>query len=75
MNSKDTLLDVQGMSCPSCISHVNAALTDLDGVTKVEVRLRNGKVLIEHDPMVAPVESLIEALGEAGYESKPSAAA
>jgi copper chaperone len=75
MNSKDTLLDVQGMSCPSCIRHVNAALADLDGVTKVEVRLRDGKVLIQHDPTAATVQSLIEALAEAGYESKPSAAA
>ena len=75
MNNKDTLLEVQGMSCPSCIRHVNAALAELDGVTKVDVRLREGKVLIQHDPTAAPVESLIEALGEAGYESKASAAA
>jgi copper chaperone len=75
MNNKDTLLEVQGMSCPSCIRHVNAALAELDGVTKVEVRLRDGTVLIQHDPTAAPVKSLIEALSEAGYESKASAAA
>ncbi len=75
MSNKETLFDVMGMSCPSCIRHVNAALADLDGVEKVEVRLRDGKVLVQHDPSVANVTTLIEALREAGYESTVSAAA
>jgi len=75
MNNKETLLDVMGMSCPSCIRHVNAALADIEGVAKVEVRLRDGKVLVQHDPAVANVNTLIEALREAGYESTVSAAA
>jgi copper chaperone len=75
MNNKETLLDVMGMSCPSCIRHVNAALADIEGVAKVEVRLRDGKVLVQHDPAVANVNTLIEALREAGYESTPSVAA
>ena len=75
MNNKETLLDVMGMSCPSCIRHVNAALADIEGVAKVEVRLRDGKVLVRHDPAVANVNTLIEALREAGYDSTVSAAA
>lgn len=75
MNNKETLLDVMGMSCPSCIRHVNAALADIEGVAKVEVRLRDGKVLVQHDSAVANVNTLIEALREAGYESTVSAAA
>lgn len=75
MSYKETLLDVMGMSCPSCIRHVNAALAEVDGVAKVEVRLRDGKVLIQHDPEVVNVSTLIEALREAGYDSTPSVAA
>jgi len=75
MNNKETLLDVMGMSCPSCIRHVNAALADIEGVAKVEVRLRDGKVLVRHDPAVANVNALIEALRDAGYDSTVSAAA
>jgi copper chaperone len=75
MENKETLLDVTGMTCPSCIRHINAALADIEGVAKVEVRLRDGKVLVQHDPAVADVNALLEALREAGYESTVSAAA
>lgn len=69
-----TILDVEGMTCMSCIRHVNDALCDLDGVAKVEVKLRDGTVIVQHDPAQAPVSSLIDALREAGYESQPRTA-
>lgn len=73
--NRETLLDVMGMSCPSCIRHINDALAELEGITSIDVRLRDGKVAILHDPATAPIDSMIEALREAGYESSPSAAA
>jgi copper chaperone len=72
--TSETLLDVTGMSCQSCVSHIHRALRDLKGVDKVDVRLRDGRVLVQHDPSAAPIDSLIEALREAGYESSASAA-
>ena len=73
MTEKETLLDVQGMSCASCVHHVGTALKDVDGVAKVDVRLREGKVLVRHDADVS-IESLVKALSEAGYDSSPAAA-
>jgi copper chaperone len=75
MNSKIAVLDVTGMTCPSCVRHVNAALADIEGVAKVEVRLRDGKVHIQYDPELVSLDTLIEALHEAGYEAEASAAA
>jgi copper chaperone len=75
MNNKETVLDVMGMTCPSCVRHVNTALADIEGVAKVEVRLRDGKVSIQYDPEVVPLNTLIEALREGGYELAPSVAA
>ncbi len=69
-NEQDTILEVQGMTCPSCIRHVSSALTDLDGVGTVDVKLRDGLVVVKHDPSQAPVSQLIAALVEAGYVSK-----
>ncbi|WAS91397.1 heavy-metal-associated domain-containing protein [Nannocystis punicea] len=71
----ETILDVPGMSCQSCVRHIREALGQLDGVTEVEVRLRDGKVLVHHDPNEATVHRLIAALREAGYESSLAAAA
>lgn len=69
-NEQDTILEVQGMTCPSCIRHVTTALKDLDGVGAVNVKLREGVVLVKHDLTQAPITRLIDALADAGYESK-----
>ena len=69
-NEKDTILEVEGMSCPSCIRHVTSALSDIDGVDKIDVKLRDGLVIVKHDKTQAPIGQLIGALGEAGYASK-----
>ena len=59
-------LEVQGMSCGSCVKHVTLALQPLTGVRGVEVDLQSGRVRVSgefpqgSDPMVA-------ALSAAGY--------
>lgn len=68
-----TVLSVQGMTCPSCLHHVQSALRDLEGVRKVDVRLREGKVTVETQGQEPTVTAMIEALREAGYESAPVA--
>ena len=69
-NENDTILTVQGMTCPSCIRHVTEALKELDGVDTVRVELRDGIVAVQHDAAATPVERLIDALRDAGYESQ-----
>ena len=68
---RDTILTVEGMTCGSCVRHVTEALKELDGVGKVDVRLRDGIVVVRHDAGEAPVDRLIDALRDAGYESRP----
>ncbi len=70
MDTKTTTLTVEGMTCPSCIARVHRALGDLDDVSGIDVRLREGTVVVRHGG-TADVSTLIEALREAGYESSP----
>jgi copper chaperone len=67
---RETTLEVEGMTCHSCVRHVNDALAELDGVQKVNVRLREGRVTVRHAPP-ASIDGMVEALREAGYESSP----
>lgn len=67
----ETTLAVKGMSCPSCIRHIDEALKEVDGVSDVQVKLREGQVLIRHEPNSSIVPALVGALKEAGYESSP----
>ncbi|MDC0684471.1 heavy-metal-associated domain-containing protein [Sorangium atrum] len=72
---KETMLQVDGMSCPSCVRHIDSALRELGGgVAKVDVRLREGTVVVQHDPTSAPVDALVEAVRGAGYDVRPRAA-
>ncbi|WP_437926764.1 heavy-metal-associated domain-containing protein [Sorangium sp. So ce291] len=71
---KETILGVDGMSCPSCIRHIDSALRELAGVDKVDVRLREGTVAVRHDPASAPVDALVEAVRGAGYDVRARAA-
>jgi copper chaperone len=70
-HARDTVLEVQGMTCPSCIRHVTAALDEVGGVAKVDVELKHGLVVVQHDASATPVGRLIDALRAAGYESRP----
>lgn len=69
-NTKNTILNVEGMTCTSCIRHVEGALHELEGIGKVEVKIKDGKVVVEHDPARATPLQMIDALAEAGYEAR-----
>lgn len=74
--SKATVLKVDGMTCRSCVRHVEQALRGVDGVTAVEVQFREGQVVVQHDggaPSALLDELLIGALRDAGYESRRAA--
>lgn len=66
-----SILQVEGMTCHSCVRHVDAALRDVDGVNTVEVALDTGRVVVGHDPH-ADVACLVEALEAAGYPAHPT---
>lgn len=68
-NERETVLEVEGMSCGSCARHVTVALTELEGVGNVDVKLRDGRVVVRHDPTRSSVSQLVGALNEAGYPS------
>ncbi len=64
-------LNVQGMTCGSCVKHVSAALRQLAGVSAVEVDLSAGRVRIEGS---ASAEALISALDGEGYPAQLASA-
>lgn len=69
-----TTLEVRDMTCGACVRHVTEALR-VPGVAKVDVRLRDGLVAVEHDATAASVPALIAALSSAGYPARVHAGA
>src|SRR5262245_33516803 len=65
MTTVRTEFQVRGMHCAACTRHVDRALRDIRGVSAIDVRLREEQVVIEHDPTVASIETLIDAVRDA----------
>lgn len=66
-DQRSTSFEVQGMSCGSCVRHVTAALKEIEGVNQVEVKLREGQVVVWHDATRVAPKQVIRALAEVGY--------
>ena len=62
-------LEVQGMSCGSCVKHVTEALQLLTGVSGVKVDLPTGHVLVSGE-FEQGSERLVSTLTAAGYPAK-----
>jgi copper chaperone CopZ len=62
-------LEVQGMSCGSCVKHVTQALQALTGVSDVQVDLASGHVHVNGEFAQGSVPA-IAALTAAGYPTQ-----
>lgn len=62
-------LAIHGMSCASCVNHIEEALRKLNGVLKANVNFAAEKAVVEYFPGVVDVPGLIRAVVDAGYEA------
>jgi copper ion binding protein len=62
-----TTYTVKGMTCGHCVSSVTEEVTEIPGVTGVEVDLATGRVTVGSD---GPIDdaAVTAAVKEAGYE-------
>ncbi len=60
-------LPVEGMTCASCVAHVEGALKGVRGVSTVKVNLATEEAVLGLDSQGTPVEGLVRAVDEAGY--------
>jgi len=60
-------ISIEGMSCQHCVSHVKEALSELNGVTSVDVNLEAKSAVIETSTDVKD-EDIKYAVDDAGYE-------
>ena len=59
--------DISGMTCSSCASHVNRAVSKLKGVKNVNVNLLLNNMEVEFDNKILKSDDIIQAVEEAGY--------
>ena len=69
VDTKAVRLDVEGMTCAACQTHVERALRETPGVTEANVNLMTHSARVTYEPNVARLDSLLEAVREAGYDA------
>ncbi len=67
MAKKQIDIPVKGMTCASCVAHVQKALSKVEGVEGVNVNLATEKASLNFDPTL-PTGTLVNAVRETGYD-------
>lgn len=60
-------ISIEGMSCGHCVNHTREALSELKGVTEVEVNLEGKYAIVEVSQEVSD-DAIKAAIEEVGYE-------
>ncbi len=68
MATRELALPVQGMTCASCVSHVEHALQETPGVERVAVNLATERANLAYDPQQVGLAELSKAVYDSGYE-------
>lgn len=61
-------LPIGGMTCASCVTHVEGALAKVPGVTNASVNLATEKATVHYVPDVADLGEFKRAVADAGYQ-------
>jgi len=63
----DLTLPISGMTCASCVSHVEGALKELPGISNVVVNLATNKANLSYDPQQVKLDDMRRAVEDVGY--------
>lgn len=69
---KKAILQLETLTCPSCLQKINNAVKGLDGVNKesVNVMFNSSKVKLDFDEAKITPEKIANAITALGYEVK-----
>lgn len=60
-------LNIQGMTCASCVAHVEKGIKKRDGIDMASVNLATEKATVSYDPDTTTVEDIVQSVFDAGY--------
>ncbi|MGO9410712.1 MAG: heavy metal translocating P-type ATPase [Spirochaetia bacterium] len=65
--TKHVVIPVEGMTCASCVAHIEKAVGKLEGVAGVTVNLATEKADVTYDPARVRLSGIKKAITDAGY--------
>ena len=70
VGTETVMLDIEGMTCASCVAHVEKALNKVTGVVEANVNLATEKASVTYVRGVASMADFKTAVSDAGYAIK-----
>ncbi len=64
---KEVIIPIQGMTCSSCVMHIEKAVGAIDGVKSVKVNIATEKADISYNPEKTRISDIKQAITNAGY--------
>lgn len=64
---KKIVLNLEPLTCPSCIKKIEGALKKLDGIEEVKVMFNSGKVRAQFDEVKIEAEQIAKTVSGLGY--------
>ena len=62
-------LNIQGMTCASCVAHVEKGIKKSEGIDMANVNLATEKATISYDPSKTDIDEIIKSVTDAGYSA------
>lgn len=66
--SNISIFKVEKMHCPLCTTAIKKAITNVDGVKKVSVRLNTKEVTVTYDENKVKIDDILNAIKTTSYE-------
>ncbi|OAD00085.1 hypothetical protein MUCCIDRAFT_126778, partial [Mucor lusitanicus CBS 277.49] len=63
-------LEIRGMTCASCVTSIEKALTSHKGISYVSVALLAERATVDYDPLYILPDTIAEIINDAGFEAK-----
>ncbi len=66
---KSDVFDIKGMSCSSCVAHVEKAVSKLEGIQALNVNLLTNSMSVRYDENDITASKIEDVVKDAGYEA------
>jgi len=70
--ARDIALQIEGMSCASCVVAIEKSIEKLEGVESVSVNLTTERASVKYDPGKTRIQDIKNAIEKAGYRAGTS---
>lgn len=67
--AETTDIHVKGMTCQSCVKHIQGVVSDLAGVSHISVSLDDELATVEFDPSLTNAQKICDAIDDVGFEA------